>query len=532
MLELGAARLARDEVGGRRAGSASGPWHRPARSGRGTSTRGRSRRRSAPGRGSCRAACWRITSSWRSGSVISLIASSTSGRSARARRPRAAARADQQHQPPCGRDGPPASARTRAACGRDAATARSVPSCRPPALAARVEHLANRSLEVGRATRRCGSRSRHAAAFSSWVSWREPRGPRRPRGRAPPARSLVQLPRRPRPRLWHRSRSPSPPRTAAAPRPRRPRRRAVALQLCSRQAAVRAPTQRKQLVCSSQASSSGARTRSPATASRSTSPSRDHLVAPALDAAGRCTSSVPSSSCTTASLESTAAPRRSQAASASDLPEPMPPVKPTNSNGLGLLLGGRLWLAASAGSARPRPLPPARRRAPRPPASSAGASSTGGALGDRLLVRRRLSATRLPRRRLGVGDLARQARRPRSDGRGRGTSPACSSPSGRRHWCRSGSTWPSTRFKLSDRRRRSSSISRILTFTVVAGVDDLARVLDVVLGKLGDVDEALDALHDLDERAEVDDLGDLALEHVTDVVGAARPAATDPPESA
>src|SRR5438309_1517614 len=36
----------------------------------------------------------------------------------------------------------------------------------------------------------------------------------------------------------------------------------------------------------------------------------------------------------------------------------------------------------------------------------------------------------------------------------------------------------------------------------VALVDDLARVLDVVLGELGDVDEALDAVEDLDEGAE------------------------------
>ena len=51
------------------------------------------------------------------------------------------------------------------------------------------------------------------------------------------------------------------------------------------------------------------------------------------------------------------------------------------------------------------------------------------------------------------------------------------------------------------------------------GCDDLARVLDVVLGELGDVHEALDAVEDLDERAERDDLGDLALELVADVVG-------------
>src|SRR5215211_4673737 len=58
-----------------------------------------------------------------------------------------------------------------------------------------------------------------------------------------------------------------------------------------------------------------------------------------------------------------------------------------------------------------------------------------------------------------------------------------------------------------------------LDLDVVARLDDLARVLDVVLGELGDVDEPLHALEDLDEGAEGHDLGDLALELVTDVVG-------------
>ena len=58
-----------------------------------------------------------------------------------------------------------------------------------------------------------------------------------------------------------------------------------------------------------------------------------------------------------------------------------------------------------------------------------------------------------------------------------------------------------------------------LDLHVVAGLDDLARVLDVVVGQLGDVHEALDAVHDLDERAEGHDLGDLALELVAEVVG-------------
>ena len=58
-----------------------------------------------------------------------------------------------------------------------------------------------------------------------------------------------------------------------------------------------------------------------------------------------------------------------------------------------------------------------------------------------------------------------------------------------------------------------------LDLDLVARRDDLARVLDVVRRELGDVHEALDAVEDLDEGAERDDLRDRALELVADVVG-------------
>ena len=58
-----------------------------------------------------------------------------------------------------------------------------------------------------------------------------------------------------------------------------------------------------------------------------------------------------------------------------------------------------------------------------------------------------------------------------------------------------------------------------LDLDVLAGLHDLTRVLHVVVGQLGDVHQALDAVHDLDERAEGDDLRDLALELVAQVVG-------------
>ena len=57
-----------------------------------------------------------------------------------------------------------------------------------------------------------------------------------------------------------------------------------------------------------------------------------------------------------------------------------------------------------------------------------------------------------------------------------------------------------------------------LRLHLVALRDDLARVLDVVLRELGDVNEPLDSGHDLDEGAEGDDLRDLALDDVALVV--------------
>src|SRR5215218_886036 len=53
-----------------------------------------------------------------------------------------------------------------------------------------------------------------------------------------------------------------------------------------------------------------------------------------------------------------------------------------------------------------------------------------------------------------------------------------------------------------------------LRLHLVALGDDLARILDVVLCELGDMNQPLDAGHDLDEGAEGDDLRDLALDDV------------------
>ena len=55
-----------------------------------------------------------------------------------------------------------------------------------------------------------------------------------------------------------------------------------------------------------------------------------------------------------------------------------------------------------------------------------------------------------------------------------------------------------------------------LTWTFWPTRRDLVRRLDVALGHLGDVDEALDAVAELDERAERNELGDLALDDRAD----------------
>ena len=52
-----------------------------------------------------------------------------------------------------------------------------------------------------------------------------------------------------------------------------------------------------------------------------------------------------------------------------------------------------------------------------------------------------------------------------------------------------------------------------------AELDDFRRVLDVMVGQFRNVDQTFDAVEDLDESTEGDDLGDRALEHVARTVG-------------
>ena len=51
----------------------------------------------------------------------------------------------------------------------------------------------------------------------------------------------------------------------------------------------------------------------------------------------------------------------------------------------------------------------------------------------------------------------------------------------------------------------------------LALVDDVARVGDALVGQLADVDQPLEAVADADERAEVDELGDRAVDDVADL---------------
>src|SRR5690606_7610042 len=53
---------------------------------------------------------------------------------------------------------------------------------------------------------------------------------------------------------------------------------------------------------------------------------------------------------------------------------------------------------------------------------------------------------------------------------------------------------------------------------LLALLDDVAGVGDALVGQLADVDQSLEALLDANERAEVDELGDRAVDDVADLV--------------
>ena len=252
--------------------------------------------------------------------------------------------------------------------------------------------------------------------------------------------------------------------------------------------------------------------------------------------------------------------------SASDLPAAIPPVRPTNgtrarspatgyaggwsspasasgaaarrprarsasaSARLGVGLGGgSLGLGGrrlGLGSARPRP-----RRPRRPPIASAGTSTSAAGDVDGAGAASPAPESRRPPRaraaRASASAAARRRRRPRT-GPGRGPRPRAARrrrPSRLVGGDRAGGAAGHRQHLVLDalgRQRQPAALGvdlEDLHADDVALVDDLARVLDVVVGQLGDVHQALDAVQDLDERAERDDLRDLALELVAQVVG-------------
>ena len=102
----------------------------------------------------------------------------------------------------------------------------------------------------------------------------------------------------------------------------------AAVETAERHAIIRSPT-RGHSMASSHSRSSGVANARLASSPRSITPP-GATVGPNRSVTAASTSSEPYSSCTTRSVDSTAAPARSSASSAVDLPAPIPPVSPMN----------------------------------------------------------------------------------------------------------------------------------------------------------------------------------------------------------
>src|ERR671919_2843266 len=223
-----------------------------------------------------------------------------------------------------------------------------------------------------------------------------------------------------------------------------------------------------------------AKTSSP-TRARSISPSAPRTLSPRRSTIARFTSwSSRRSRCTISSLEITAAPCRAKARSASDLPAPIPPVTAT-ATGLVLAL-------VVVGRSRRRAL---------------GIARAGG-------LRRHVVGLD-PRVRLLDGSLVRARLREDLLGQPEGGCGLADRTADRLavlHPLEGEREPAALRVHLDDLRLDGLSLR-----------DDLPRVLDVVIGQLGDVHEALDPGQDLDEGAERHDLRHAALDDVPLVVG-------------
>ena len=244
-------------------------------------------------------------------------------------------------------------------------------------------------------------------------------------------------------------------------------------------------------------------------------------------------SGVAYSSCTTASVDSVAAPSRSSAASAVDLPAPRPPVRPTKGTlpdtarqlAAGSSASGSAASAASALGRRPRPRSPPASAVPATSSASSAASAAPSASGSSAAAasaRRRASASGARGGRRSPAKTS--SLRPSSGTLSRSPAPCSSAPSSSSRLellGRQDLRLEDLALDALDAQRQAAALGvdlEDLHLDLVARGDDLARVLDVVRRELGDVHEALDAVEDLDEGAERDDLRDRALELVTDVV--------------
>src|SRR6478735_5375357 len=250
-------------------------------------------------------------------------------------------------------------------------------------------------------------------------------------------------------------------------------------------------------------------------AERSTRPSRA-TSGPQRATTRSRTSGSSYSEWTTWSVEIVAAPKRLSAAKASDLPAPMPPVRPTNGGappgtvvwggaaGLGTLLVFGCGLVCDRGLFGRRLVA---RNLVRGGSELLDVDLIGRRLGRGCFFRGRFVHGRLSGRRLGEDVLGQAELRHVLEVAG---------------VRRQRAAREDLVLDPLDRQRQATPLGvdlGDLDLDLIARLDDLARVLDVLLGELGDVHEALDAFEDLDERTERDHLGHGALELVADVVG-------------
>ena len=271
--------------------------------------------------------------------------------------------------------------------------------------------------------------------------------------------------------------------------------------------------------------------------------------------------------CTTASLESTAAPQRGERGERLGLAGADPAGEGRRR---GRAVGAPLGRQAASGSSAPRagaassrrllgdrllggrlvgdrpPRGPPRRRPPRPaPRDGSSDGLLDDGLGDGLLRRQR--PRRRPRRRPPrPAPRRRPPRRPPRPAASTTTSSAASSTASSAVASSAASARAGVVVRASSSAITAPAdlVGQVVLDRVAVGhaleaqrepapvgvdlddphgehvalVDHLARVLHVVRGQLGDVDQALDAGVDLDEGAERDDLGDLALDHVVHLV--------------